>query len=31
MTGDFVHGTPIRGAQQLETFRRIIDQTLNEQ
>ena len=31
MAGDFVHGTPIRGAQPLETFRRIIDQTLNEQ
>lgn len=31
MAGDFVHGIPIRGAQPLETFRRIIDQTLNEQ
>ena len=31
MAGDFVQGTPIRGAQPLETFRRIIDQTLNEQ
>lgn len=31
MAGDFVHGTPIRGAQPLEVFRRIIDQTLNEQ
>jgi protein-disulfide isomerase len=29
--GDFVEGTPIRGAQPLETFRRIIDQTLAEQ
>jgi protein-disulfide isomerase len=31
MAGDFVQGTPIRGAQPLETFRRIIEQTLNEQ
>jgi len=31
MAGDFVQGTPIRGAQPLETFRRIIDQALNEQ
>jgi protein-disulfide isomerase len=30
-TGDFVQGTPIRGAQPLETFRRIIDQALVEQ
>src|SRR3989449_12798 len=29
--GDVVEGTPIRGAQPLETFRRIIDQTLAEQ
>ena len=29
--GDFVEGTLIRGAQPLETFRRIIDQTLAEQ
>jgi len=29
--GDFVHGIPIRGAQPVEAFRRIIDQTLNEQ
>jgi len=29
--GDIVEGTPIRGAQPLETFRRIIDQTLAEQ
>lgn len=29
--GDLVEGTPIRGAQPLETFRRIIDQTLAEQ
>ena len=29
--GDFVEGTPIRGAQTLEMFRRIIDQTLAEQ
>ena len=29
--GDFVEGTPIRGAQPLEMFRRIIDQTLAEQ
>lgn len=30
MTGDVIQGTPIRGAQPLEMFRRIIDQTLNE-
>jgi protein-disulfide isomerase len=30
-TGDLVQGTAIRGAQPLETFRRIIDQTLSEQ
>ena len=30
VAGDFVHGIPIRGAQPLETFRRIIDQALNE-
>jgi len=29
--GDFVESTPIRGAQPLEMFRRIIDQTLAEQ
>ena len=29
--GDVVEGTPIRGAQTLEMFRRIIDQTLAEQ
>ena len=29
--GEFVEGTPIRGAQTLEMFRRIIDQTLAEQ
>ena len=29
--GDIVEGTPIRGAQPLETFCRIIDQTLAEQ
>src|SRR2546427_58800 len=29
--GDVVEGTPIRGAQPLETFRRIIDQKLAEQ
>jgi len=29
--GDFVHGVPLRGAQPLETFRRVIDQALNEQ
>lgn len=29
--GDVVEGTPIRGAQPLETFRRIIDHTLAEQ
>ena len=29
--GDCVHGIPIRGAQPVEAFRRIIDQTLNEQ
>jgi protein-disulfide isomerase len=29
--GDVVEGTPIRGAQPLETFRRIIDQALAEQ
>src|SRR5439155_217772 len=29
--GDFVEGTPIRGAQTLEMFRRINDQTLAEQ
>jgi len=28
--GDIVEGTPIRGAQPLETFRRIIDQILAE-
>ena len=28
--GDLVEGTPIRGAQPLETFRRIIEQTLAE-
>lgn len=30
VAGDFVDGIPIRGAQPLETFRRIIDQTLDE-
>ena len=29
--GDFVQGSAIRGAQPLETFRRVIDQTLVEQ
>jgi protein-disulfide isomerase len=29
--GDLVEGTPIRGAQPLETFRRIIEQTLAQQ
>ena len=29
--GDVVEGTPIRGAQSLETFRRIIDQWLTQQ
>ncbi len=29
--GDFVEGTAIRGAHPLDAFRRIIDQTLNEQ
>lgn len=31
VTGDFVQGNPIRGAQPLETFRRVIDKTLVEQ
>jgi protein-disulfide isomerase len=31
LAGEFVQGTPIRGAQPLETFRRIIEQMLNEQ
>jgi protein-disulfide isomerase len=31
IAGDFVEGIPIRGAQPLEMFRRIIDQALIEQ
>ena len=31
MTGGVVQGTAIRGAQFLEVFRRVVDQTLDEQ